>query len=208
MLENIDETHYAVEFLTGIPHGVTVFGSARETADSFYYKNAYMLGKRLGENGIPVITGGGPGIMEAANHGAYDAKGVSVGINILLPYEQEGNIFSTNYITVNSFSLRKHMFVSLSAAYAVFPGGFGTLDEFAEIITLVQTGKIPPIPIVLCGGSFWKGLLSWFNSLKEFKYISRDDTDIFTIMENPIDIADYLTAEILSLKNKSFTQTH
>jgi uncharacterized protein (TIGR00730 family) len=204
MRKNFDEARYAGEFLKNIPAGVTIFGSARETADSSYYKNAYLLGKRLGENGIPVITGGGPGIMEAANRGAYDAKGISVGINILLPCEQEGNLFTTNYITVDSFSLRKHMFVSLGAAYAVFPGGFGTLDEFAEIITLVQTGKIPPSPIVLCGENFWKGLLNWFNLLKEHRYISQGDTKIFTIMEDPVEIADYLSAEILDPQKKSF----
>jgi uncharacterized protein (TIGR00730 family) len=205
MLKDLEEARYVEKFLNNIPRGVTVFGSARETANSLYYKNAYIVGKRLGESGVSVITGGGPGIMEAANRGAFDANGVSVGVNISLPYEQEGNLFTTNYITVNSFSLRKHMFVSLSAAFAVFPGGFGTLDEFAEIITLVQTGKIPPYPIALCGKSFWKELLSWFNRLKECKYISPGDTDIFTIMEDPYEIADWLTAEIHSRKN-SFAQ--
>jgi uncharacterized protein (TIGR00730 family) len=206
MLKNLEESRYIEEFLNNIPRGVTVFGSARETEGSLYYKNAYLLGKRLGENGISVITGGGPGIMEAANRGAFDANGISVGVNITLPYEQEGNLFTTNYIIVDSFSLRKHMFVSLSAAYAVLPGGFGTLDEFAEIITLVQTGKIPPAPIALCGGSFWKDLLIWFNQLKKCKYISPEDTNIFTIMEDPCETADWLTAEILSHKNNSFAQ--
>jgi uncharacterized protein (TIGR00730 family) len=205
MLKDLEEARYVEEFLNNIPRGVTVFGSARETADSLYYKKAFLLGKRLGENGISVITGGGPGIMEAANRGAFDANGVSVGVNISLPYEQEGNLFTTNYITVNSFSLRKHMFVSLSSAYAVFPGGFGTLDEFAEIITLVQTGKISPAPIALCGEGFWKELLGWFNRLKECGYISPEDTGIFTIMEDPNEIADWLTAGILSRKN-SFAQ--
>jgi uncharacterized protein (TIGR00730 family) len=175
---------------------VTVFGSAREKPGSARYKNAYLLGRRLAENGISVITGGGPGIMEAANRGAYDAGGVSVGINIILPYEQEANRFTTNYTSVDSFSLRKYMFVTLSVGYAVFPGGFGTLDEFAEIITLVQTMKIPPQPIALCGENFWKGLLDWFKLLKVYGYIKPEDTDIFTIMEDPVKIADYLTVEI------------
>jgi uncharacterized protein (TIGR00730 family) len=196
MPKNTDETRAANEFTAKLPRGVTVFGSAREERASLHYKNAYLLGKALGENGVAVITGGGPGVMEAANRGAYDAGGISVGINIKLPHEQSSNLYTTNYLLVDSFSLRKHMFVNLSAAYVVFPGGFGTLDEFAEIITLVQTKKIPPCPIVLCGGSFWKGLLDWFNLLKERMYISAGDTEIFTIMEDPVEVAACLSAGI------------
>jgi uncharacterized protein (TIGR00730 family) len=198
MQVSLEDARYAEEFLKAVPLGVTVFGSARERGNSLYYKNAYALGKRLAENNIAVITGGGPGIMQAANQGAYDAKGVSIGVNIDLPFEQNINQFTTQHITVKSFSLRKHLFVSLSAAYTVFPGGFGTLDEFAEIITLVQTEKIPPLPIVLCGEDFWKGLLSWFEQLKGYEYISREDTEIFTIMEDPFEIAEYL-AECLKM---------
>jgi uncharacterized protein (TIGR00730 family) len=193
---NYEETRYADDFIGRVPAGVTVFGSAREKFGSVFYENAYQLGRRLGENGISVITGGGPGIMEAANHGAFDVGGISVGVNIDLPFEQRGNPFTTNYIIVESFSLRKYLFVSLSNAYVVFPGGFGTLDEFAEIITLAQTEKIAPVPIILCGGHFWDGLLDWFKKLITCRYISAGDLNLFTIMEDPITIADHLTAEI------------
>ncbi|MDR2104452.1 MAG: TIGR00730 family Rossman fold protein [Deferribacteraceae bacterium] len=193
MQASFEDARYAEEFIKTVPHGVTVFGSAREMENSLYYKRAYSLGKLLAERNIAVITGGGPGIMQAANHGAHDARGVSVGININLPFEQDKNCFTTKNITVKTFSLRKHLFVTLSAAYAVFPGGFGTLDEFAEIITLVQTEKIPPIPIALCGKSFWEGLLRWFEQLKGYNYISPKDMSIFTIMEEPVEIADYLS---------------
>lgn len=166
---------------------VSIFGSARTHADNEYYKLASKFAAQLSHKGFGVITGGGPGIMEAANKGAFDAEGKSVGVGIELPFEQGLNSFvHPNYsINFNYFFVRKVMFVKYSQALVVFPGGFGTLDELFESLTLVQTQKISKIPIILFGSSYWQGLVDWMNtSMKEWGTISEHDTDLFHVTDS------------------------
>ncbi|MBO6792439.1 MAG: TIGR00730 family Rossman fold protein [Balneolaceae bacterium] len=166
---------------------VSIFGSARTNHDNEYYKLATEFAAQLSHKGFGVITGGGPGIMEAANKGAFDAEGKSVGVGIELPFEQGLNEFvHPNYsINFNYFFVRKVMFVKYSQALVVFPGGFGTLDELFESLTLVQTQKISKIPIILFGSSYWQGLVDWMNtSMKEWGTISEHDTDLFHVTDS------------------------
>jgi len=141
--------------------GVSVFGSARTKPGDPAYDKAQEVGRLLAEEGVPVITGGGPGIMEAANRGAYDAGGLSIGCNIELPFEQGSNPYLSRSINFRFFFVRKTMFVKYAAAFIVFPGGFGTMDELFESLTLIQTGKIKDFPVVLVGVDYWKGLEAW-----------------------------------------------
>jgi uncharacterized protein (TIGR00730 family) len=141
--------------------GVSVFGSARTKPGDSAYDQAQEVGRLLAEEGVPVITGGGPGIMEAANRGAYDAGGLSIGCNIELPFEQGSNPYLSRSINFRFFFVRKTMFVKYAAAFIVFPGGFGTMDELFESLTLIQTGKIKDFPVVLVGVDYWKGLEAW-----------------------------------------------
>ena len=172
--------------LAMIPEGISVFGSARVGRDDPMYAAACAFGDRAARNGFAVITGGGSGIMEAANRGCAEAGGVSVGCNIELPYEQQLNEYVTLGIDFRYFFVRKTMFVKYAEAFTVFPGGFGTLDELFEALTLVQTGKILHFPIVLFGSSYWSGLVRWLNErvLHEHK-VSVDDLDIFHVCDDP-----------------------
>ncbi len=166
---------------------VTIFGSARTKPDQKYYKLASEFASLLTEKGFGVISGGGPGIMEAANKGATESNGKSVGVGIELPHEQGINEFvDPRYaINFNYFFVRKVMFVKYSQALVVFPGGFGTLDELFESLTLVQTNKITKIPIVLFGSEYWKGLVDWVNTtMKTWGTISEDDTDLFIVTDS------------------------
>jgi uncharacterized protein (TIGR00730 family) len=140
---------------------VTVFGSARFKADHPLYKQAQEMGTKLAHAGFTVLTGGGPGLMEAASRGAFEAKGTSVGINIVLPHEQNPNPYLNHVVTFYYFFVRKVMLVKYSSAYVIFPGGFGTLDELSEAITLIQTGKLYDFPVILVGKEYWKGLIDW-----------------------------------------------
>lgn len=174
------------EFLEDHPKSVTVFGSSRTEPGEPYYEQALELGKKIaGELGYSVITGGGPGIMEAINRGAFEARGNSVGITIKLPHEQKTNGYLTDQIALTYFFTRK-VFLSFSAeAYIFFPGGFGTLDEFFEIITLVQTRKIEAVPIILYGSEYWKPLYSFINkTLVEGKFIDKEDMSLFSIEDD------------------------
>src|SRR5690554_927017 len=157
----MSEMKAAAETLREIGWGVSVFGSARIRPDSPYYALSEGVGARLAKAGLTVIAGGGPGIMEAANKGAFEAGGHSVGLNIKLPREASNNHYQTHSLQFDYFYSRKATFVMHSAAYIALPGGFGTLDELFEVTTLVQTGKIPHAPIVLIGTQFWAGLLEW-----------------------------------------------
>ena len=143
---------------------VTVFGSARITEGQPYYKQARKLGQSLGDHGYSVITGGGPGIMEGANRGCSESGGSSIGINIALPREQEHNPFLTVSLRFRYFFVRKVMLVKYSSAFILFPGGFGTLDELFETVTLIQTKKVRPLPVILIGSEYWNGLLDWIRS--------------------------------------------
>ena len=174
------------ETLSKIGPCVSVFGSARTKPTNKYYKLAEEIGVRLTKNGYGVITGGGPGIMEAANKGAKKANGKSVGLNIVLPFEQEANeyIDPDKVINFNYFFVRKVMFMKYSQGFIVLPGGFGTMDELFEAMTLIQTKKIGKFPIVLVGREYWAGMVTWIKAtlLKE-KNINPEDLDLFTIVD-------------------------
>ena len=175
------------EKLSSIGPCVSIFGSARTTPDSPYYKLAEDIAFLLTQRGYGVITGGGPGIMEAANMGAKKGHGKSVGINIDLPFEQAANLFidSDKLITFKHFFVRKVMFQKYAQGFIVLPGGFGTFDELFEALTLIQTEKIGKFPIVLVGTSFWKGLLDWIKNvmLERESNISPKDLDLFTLVD-------------------------
>lgn len=169
---------------------VTIFGSARVKADDPYYKAAVAIAKGLAQHNLAVITGGGPGIMEAANKGAAQGGGKSVGLNIELPREQAGNRFANIPIHFHYFFARKVSFVKYSLGFVFMPGGFGTLDEFFEVITLVQTERIPQFPLILFGRSHWQGLLHWLKKELELKakYISPGDLDLVIVTDSPEEV--------------------
>lgn len=172
---------------------ITVFGSARTPAEDPMYAEAMKLGKLLAENRYGVITGGGGGIMEAANRGAYESNGVSIGLNIELPHEQHPNPYQTLSLSFRYFFVRKVCLLKYSMGAVVFPGGFGTLDEAFESITLLQTHKINPIPLVLVDREFWSDGLTWIkNSLLKRKLISEGDMDIFHLVDSADEAMEYL----------------
>jgi uncharacterized protein (TIGR00730 family) len=174
------------QFLSSLDKEVTIFGSARLRPDNKWYQEAVKLGYLLGSHEYTVVTGGGPGIMEAANKGAYDAGGESVGLNIQLPEEQRVNPFVKRSRAFHYFFTRKVALAASAQAYVYFPGGFGTMDEFFEIITLIQTEKSEQIPIVLVGKEYWEGLLAWVKEtmFEEFEAISREDFKLFTLVDS------------------------
>lgn len=183
------------ENLNKIGPCVSVFGSARLTPDNKYYQLAEEVAKEITDYGYGVITGGGPGIMEAANKGAYDNGGCSVGINITLPFEQESNSYIDydKNINFDYFFVRKVMLVKYSQGFVVMPGGFGTLDELFEAITLIQTSKIDTFPIILVGSEYWSGLLDWIkNTLIEEKMISPEDIDLFHVVDSAKEVMKIL----------------
>ena len=175
------------EALSQVGPSVTVFGSARMLPADPHYQAAVELAKGLARHGLAVITGGGPGIMEAANKGASVAKGKSVGLNIELPHEQKGNRYANIPIHFHYFFSRKVCFVKYSMAFVFMPGGFGTLDEFYEVLTLVQTRRIPRFPLILFGIDYWKGLLRWMKATMQDKnaFISPGDLDLITLVDEP-----------------------
>jgi hypothetical protein len=191
--------HIMAEFVEGfesladIHPAITFFGSARCYKGEELYENTVELAKTFAKNGFNIITGGGPGVMEAANKGAKEGGAKSVGINIELPYEQKQNPYSNIRLSFRYFFIRKVMFLKYAVAYIVMPGGFGTLDEFFEAVTLVQTKKMRPFPIILVGSSYWAGLIEWMktNQLGTGK-ILKEDLDIFKIMDNPQEIVEYV----------------
>ncbi len=179
------------ERLATIRPSVSVFGSARTKPGHPYYQMAEQLARLLSDAGFSVVSGGGPGIMEAANRGAFAGKSPSVGLNIMLPHEQASNAFQDVSLQFRHFFSRKVMFVKYAAAYVVLPGGFGTLDELAEILTLVQTGKGKRIPIILVHAPFWKGLLEWMKStLVPEGVIDAEDLDLFVVRDSPLDVLE------------------
>ena len=175
---------------------ISIFGSARTKPGTKYYELAVELAKHIVDQGFGVITGGGPGIMEAANKGASIRGGDSVGLNINLPFEQSHNLYIDRDKTLDFryFFVRKVMFVKYAQAFIVLPGGFGTLDELFEVLTLIQTEKITRVPVVLVGSEFWSGLRDWILNvmLKEHHNISPDDIDLFPIIDDPDDIIKYI----------------
>lgn len=174
------------QFLRNLENTVTFFGSARFPEKEHHYKEARKLGKMLGKAGYTVVTGGGPGIMEAGNRGAFEAGGQSVGLNIQLPMEQRINPYVTSSTAFHYFFTRKVMLSYSAQAYVFFPGGFGTLDELGEMLVLVQTKKIAPLPIILVGLDYWKPFLKWvrMNMLQQHKAISKEDLDILHLAKD------------------------
>ncbi len=177
---------------------VTIFGSARFTETDTYYNIARDVGKGLAEAGYAVMTGGGPGIMEAGNRGAADAEGISIGLNIDLPFEQEGNPFVNVPLEFKYFFVRKVMLIKYATAFICMPGGFGTLDELFEAVTLIQTRRIKGFPIVLVGSEYWGGLVEWIKArMLEIKTISEGDLDIFIVLDEPEDIIQYIKRTVI-----------
>jgi uncharacterized protein (TIGR00730 family) len=186
MFEIISEFVGATETLQTIQPAVSIFGSARMTPEHPYYKVAEDIAKRLSDAGFSVISGGGPGIMEAANKGAYAGANPSVGLNIQLPFEQSGNTYQDVSYTFQHFFARKVMFVKMSCAFVMMPGGFGTMDELFEVLTLVQTGKIRKIPVILVNSEFWSGLLAWVRGrLLSDGMIGVEDPDLLRVIDDP-----------------------
>lgn len=181
------------ETLSDLKKAVCIFGSARTNPNDKYFKLAVKTAHLFSKNGYSVITGAGNGIMEAANKGCYQAKGDSIGLNILIPINQQPNPFITRLLEFKYFFCRKVMFTKYSKALIVFPGGYGTLDEFSEAIALVQTERINPIPIVLVGKDYWEGLVEWFkNTLLTTGAIDKKDLNIFKVIDNPEEIVKYV----------------
>jgi uncharacterized protein (TIGR00730 family) len=185
------------ETMAKVGPAVTIFGSARVKPEDKYYQSAETLGRELGRHHLALITGGGPGIMEAANKGAAESKANSVGLNIELPFEQKGNRFANVPIHFHYFFSRKVCFVKYSVAFIFMPGGFGTLDEFFEVVTLVQTQRIPRYPLILFGKDYWSGLLRWVRcELEGRAFINPEDLELVTVVEEPAEavqiILDYL----------------
>ena len=184
---------HGINALAEIGAGVAVFGSARFDETNPYYAAARELGRKLAEAGFAVITGGGPGLMEAANRGAHEAGGVSIGCNIELPFEQNKNPYTTHSINFRYFFVRKTMFVKYSNGFAIFPGGFGTLDELFEALTLVQTGKIRRFPIVLFGSSYWGGLIDWIKATQLAAHaISPEDMNLLILTDSVDEVRDVM----------------
>jgi len=186
MFRIIGEFVEGIETLHKIGPAVSIFGSARVKPEEETYKRAEALGAAFAKQKIAVITGGGGGVMEAANKGAAEAGGVSVGMNIHLPFEQKPNPYANVQIEFKYFFIRKVMFVKYAMAYIVLPGGFGTLDELFEAVTLIQTRRIKPFPVILMGSDYWNGLLQWIKKhLLAEKRISPEDMEILQVMDDP-----------------------
>ncbi len=182
-----------VEGLCKLYPAVAIFGSARTRPDATYYQLAETIASMLAKEGYSVVTGGGPGIMEAANKGAMEGGGISAGLNIQLPHEQRPNPYATVSLNFRYFFIRKVMLVKYAVAFICLPGGFGTLDEFFEAVTLIQTHKISPFPVILVGSEFWKGLIDWITKtiLKE-AMISPEDMSIFHVLDDPKQVVDVI----------------
>jgi len=191
----ISEFTEGFDELSGLCDAISIFGSARLTPDSFYYQKTVELAELLSKEGFAIISGGGPGIMEAANKGAHLQDQLSIGLNIELPMEQKPNPYQSLSLNFRYFFVRKVMFVRYSMGYVCMPGGFGTLDEFFEALTLMQTLKAYPLPLVLFGTDFWNGLMDWLTSrLIEYGTISPEDLDLITVTDDPQEVIDIMVA--------------
>ncbi len=187
-----------IESLHDIGPAVSFFGSARIKPKDPVYKKTEVLAELLARNGFAVITGGGGGVMEAANKGAAAAGGPSIGLNIVLPFEQKPNPYANIQLEFKYFFIRKVMFVKYAQAYIIMPGGFGTLDELFEAVTLIQTKRIKPFPVILVGTDYWSGLLEWIKArLLSQALISEEDLDIFQIMDEPEEIVKVLKKTVI-----------
>ena len=177
------------EALNNIGPAVTIFGSARLKPGSAYYNKCLKVSERLAKDGFAVISGGGPGIMEAANKGAQNANGTSIGLNIELPMEQTPNNFQDVHVDFRYFFVRKLMFVKYAVAYVIFPGGFGTMDELFEALTLIQTKKIRSFPVVLVGRDYWQGMIDWMKkSVLDMGAVNAEDIDLMHMVDEPEEV--------------------
>jgi len=190
-----EELRSGFDALSGVAAAASFFGSARTPPDDPEYTLARETARLVGESGLAIITGGGPGIMEAANRGAKDAGAYSIGLNIELPFEQGGNPYCDIALEFHYFFARKIMFVRYASGFVVFPGGFGTMDELFEALTLTQTGKITEFPVILFGSDYWGGLVHWLRErmLAEGN-ISPDDLELFSVVDEPSEVRDLLMA--------------
>ncbi len=194
------------ETMSRVPRAVSVFGSSRARPDDPYYGVAEQLAAKLVQQGFAVITGGGPGIMEAANKGAAQAGGVSVGLNIFLPEEQSANDYQTVSLDFRYFFCRKVMFIKYAAAFVCFPGGFGSLDEFFESMTLIQTGKTETFPVILIGTEFWSPLLDWLQEqVRSRGYIGNDDFNLCEVTDD-VDWAVQRIADYWQVRKKALQE--
>ena len=186
------------ETMSRIGKAVSIFGSARTKPQDKYYRMAEKLGAELVKRKFAVITGGGPGIMEAANKGAFEADGISIGCNIELPLEQEPNKYQNISMEFHYFFVRKMIFMKYSVGYIIFPGGYGTLDELFESLTLAQTDKIEHFPVALYGSKYWKGLTGWIDEylLEKHRTISPEDRKLFRVVDTPEEAIDYVLKTI------------
>lgn len=185
----------ATERLSELRPAVSIFGSARTRPDDPAYALCVDIARRLSDEGFAVISGGGPGIMEAANKGAFEGRSSSVGLNIELPREQKGNAWQDISLSFRHFFARKVAFVKYADAYVVMPGGFGTLDEFTEVLTLMQTGKTRRIPVILVGTAFWRGLIDWFRTrMVPEGMIDEKDLDLMQVIDEPANVVDAIFA--------------
>ncbi|MGC9457535.1 MAG: TIGR00730 family Rossman fold protein [Halothiobacillaceae bacterium] len=183
------------ETLASIEPSVSIFGSARFKPPDPYYQQTVEIARMLSDGGFAVVSGGGPGVMEAANKGAKEGSSPSIGLNITLPREQAGNAYQDISLNFKHFFARKVMFVKHASAYVVMPGGFGTLDELAEILTLIQTAKTRRIPVILVGTAFWQGLLDWFrDTMVPFGTINADDLKLMTLLDDSRAVVDAIFA--------------
>ena len=192
--------------LATITRGVSIFGSARTLPDDPYYHAAQETAALLVRAGFAVITGGGPGIMEAANRGAFEAGGTSIGCNIELPFEQKANAYQTRSLKFNYFFVRKTMFVKYSTAFIIFPGGFGTLDELFEALTLIQTRKIKNFPVVLFGSDYWSGMMKWLQEVMlAEKKINDADLALLNVTDSPSEAVEIILRSQDSLRKMDTT---
>lgn len=191
------ETVEAFERLNDLPPCVSIFGSARASSESPVYKDTVTVARLLAEAGYGIITGGGPGLMEAGNKGACEGGGPSVGLHIHLPREQKVNEYVQTRCEFRYFFIRKLIFVKYATAYVIMPGGMGTIDELSEAFVLAQTGRIKPFPIVLYGSAFWGGLLDWLReTMVGAGYINEDELDLMVIKDSPEEVADFIRQRV------------
>ena len=187
-----------IETLSDVNNAVTIFGSARVKPDDIYYRKTENLTRLLVQEGFSVITGGGGGIMEAANKGASEAGGKSVGMNIQLPFEQKPNPYANIHLHYKYFFIRKVMFVKYAVAYVILPGGFGTMDELFEALTLIQTKKIKAFPLILMGSDYWRGLVDWLkNTMLAEGKISPADLDLIQVVDEPEEVVKLIKKYII-----------
>lgn len=207
LMQVLEEFVGAAEKLKDSHPAVSIFGSARTPSDNPYYKLTEELAQSLSDVGFSVISGGGPGIMEAANKGAFAGASASIGLNIVLPHEQKNNAYQNISVNFEHFFSRKVMFVEHSIAYVVMPGGFGTLDELFEVLTLIQTGKIRKMPVILCGQPFWGGLWDWIREqLLGQAYIAPEDLGLVSLCDSPAEVIQIITDFYENLDNNDINK--